>query len=56
MVRESRKNSRKKVFDPFFTKEPGKGTGLGHWVSYDIIKKMEENRSRKQNGRGNNIQ
>ncbi|MFH1241386.1 MAG: ATP-binding protein [Pseudomonadota bacterium] len=34
-------DKQKKVFEPFYTtKEANKGTGLGLWVSYNIIEKM----------------
>ncbi len=35
------KDQQSKVFEPFFTtKETEKGTGLGLWISYDIMEKM----------------
>jgi two-component system NtrC family sensor kinase len=36
-----KKENLKQLFDPFFTtKAPDKGTGLGLYISYDIIKKL----------------
>ncbi len=40
----------RKIFDPFYTtKEPGKGTGLGLWVSHSIMAKMGGNIHVKNN-------
>jgi two-component system NtrC family sensor kinase len=47
-------NMQKKIFDPFFTtKSSGKGTGLGLWISYNIIEKLGGSLSlRSQVGEG----